>query len=123
MKSEKHSHLVETLIDGAQMYRGKLLDVRLDRVRLANGVESTREYVKHQGAVVVIPLLENGKMIFDLLHNLARTEDTTIIAVTHDLEIAGKTDQTFTLVDGKLEKKGMSNKRSVAQKLGIKNKQ
>ena len=65
MKSEKHSHLVETLIDGAQMYRGKLLDVRLDRVRLANGVESTREYVKHQGAVVVIPLLENGMMIFE----------------------------------------------------------
>ena len=60
-----HPHLVETLIEGAQMYRGKLLDVRLDRVRLANGVESTREYVRHQGAVVIIPLLDNGKMIFE----------------------------------------------------------
>jgi len=45
-----------------------------------------------------------GKMIFDLLHNLARTENTTIIAVTHDLGIAGKTDMTFTLKDGKLSK-------------------
>lgn len=46
-----------------------------------------------------------GKMIFDLLHKLSRSEDTTIIAVTHDLSIAGKTDMTFTLKDGKLEKK------------------
>ena len=45
---------------------------------------------------------ENGKMIFDLLHSLARKENTTIIVVTHDLEIAGKTDVTFTLKDGKL---------------------
>lgn len=43
-----------------------------------------------------------GKMIFDLLHSLARTENTTIIAVTHDLGIAGKTDASFTLKDGKL---------------------
>jgi ABC-type lipoprotein export system ATPase subunit len=41
-------------------------------------------------------------MIFDLLHNLAKSENTTIIAVTHDLTIAGKTDVTFTLSDGKL---------------------
>lgn len=45
-----------------------------------------------------------GKMIFDLLHNLARSENTTILVVTHDLDIAGRTDQTFTLTDGKLRK-------------------
>lgn len=45
---------------------------------------------------------QTGKMIFDLLHNLAKTENTTIIAVTHDLSIAGKTDVTFTLKDGKI---------------------
>lgn len=43
-----------------------------------------------------------GKMIFDLLHQLSRKEKTTIIVVTHDLEIAGKTDKTFKLDDGKL---------------------
>lgn len=48
---------------------------------------------------------ETGKKIFDLLHNLSRSENTTIIAVTHDLEIAGKTDKTFHLKDGKLIKK------------------
>jgi len=48
---------------------------------------------------------ENGKKIFNLLHNLARTQNTTIITVTHDLSIAGKTDVTFRLKDGKLDKK------------------
>lgn len=45
---------------------------------------------------------QTGKLIFDLLHSLSRTEDTTIIAVTHDLSIAGKTDKVFRLQDGKL---------------------
>lgn len=45
-----------------------------------------------------------GKMIFDLLHQLSRKENTTILVVTHDLEIAGKTDKTFRLDDGKLVK-------------------
>ena len=46
---------------------------------------------------------QTGKMIFDLLHNLAKTEQTTILAVTHDLSIAGKTDKTFKLKDGTLQ--------------------
>jgi putative ABC transport system ATP-binding protein len=45
---------------------------------------------------------QTGKMIFDLMHGLAKSENTTIVVVTHDLSIAGKTDQTFQLIDGKL---------------------
>lgn len=45
---------------------------------------------------------ETGKIIFDLLHNLTKTQNTTIIVVTHDLTIAGKTDKSFRLADGKL---------------------
>lgn len=43
-----------------------------------------------------------GKKVFDLLHNLSREQNTTVIVVTHDLEIAGKADKTFRLVDGKI---------------------
>jgi putative ABC transport system ATP-binding protein len=46
---------------------------------------------------------ETGKKIFNLLHNLSRKENTTILAVTHDLDIAGKTDRTFLLKDGKIQ--------------------
>ena len=45
---------------------------------------------------------QTGRMIFDLLHSLARTANTTIVVVTHDLGIAGKTDRTFQLHDGKI---------------------
>jgi len=45
---------------------------------------------------------ETGKRIFNLLHELSKSENTTIIVVTHDLSIAGKTDRTFKLQDGKL---------------------
>jgi len=45
---------------------------------------------------------ETGKKIFDLLHSLTRSEKVTIIAVTHDMDIAGKTDRTFRLKDGKI---------------------
>lgn len=45
-----------------------------------------------------------GKMIFELLHDLSRSKNVTIVAVTHDLEIAGKTDMSFQLKDGKLVK-------------------
>ncbi|HCH34347.1 MAG: ABC transporter related protein [Candidatus Saccharibacteria bacterium GW2011_GWC2_48_9] len=45
---------------------------------------------------------QTGKMVFDLLHTLAKQEKTTIIVVTHDLDIAGKTDRTFRLNDGKI---------------------
>ena len=47
---------------------------------------------------------QTGQMIFDLLHKLSRSENTTIVAVTHDLGIAGKTDRTFSLHDGRLVK-------------------
>lgn len=48
---------------------------------------------------------QTGAMIFKLLHELAKSENTTIIVVTHDLAVAGKTDKTFRLRDGKLVKK------------------
>ncbi|HUD20956.1 MAG TPA: ABC transporter ATP-binding protein [Candidatus Saccharimonadales bacterium] len=43
-----------------------------------------------------------GKIIIDLLKNLAKTEDTTILAVTHDEGIASKAEIVFRLKDGKL---------------------
>ncbi|MBP6035986.1 MAG: NUDIX hydrolase [Azonexus sp.] len=42
-----------------------MLEVRCDRVRLPNGAESIREYVVHPGAVVIIPVLDNGALLFE----------------------------------------------------------
>lgn len=67
MKSQKdeHRHLHEIQLESTQVYRGKLLDVRHDRIQLPDGKESAREYVMHPGAVLIIPLLDNGELIFE----------------------------------------------------------
>ena len=58
-------HLRETQLEGTQVFHGKLLDVRRDRVQLPNGQEATREYIVHQGAAVIIPVLDSGELIFE----------------------------------------------------------
>jgi len=45
-----------------------------------------------------------GKIIISLLKNLAKSEDTTIVAVTHDDGIAAQAEVSFRLRDGKLVK-------------------
>lgn len=58
-------HLKETLISSELVFDGKLLKVRKDRVRLPDGGESTREYFRHPGAVVIIPLLDDGRVLLE----------------------------------------------------------
>jgi ADP-ribose pyrophosphatase len=73
--SDNSAHLAETLIESSQVFKGSLLDVRLDRVRLPDGNEATREYVRHQGAVVIIPVQDDGELIFErqFRHPLGRS--------------------------------------------------
>ena len=58
-------HLKETLISSELVFDGRLLKVRKDRVRLPDGGESTREYFRHPGAVVIIPLLDDGRVLLE----------------------------------------------------------
>ena len=59
------SHLREDKIDSEQVFRGKLLDVRRDSVRLPNGGTATREYVVHPGAVLIVPMLDDGSLVVE----------------------------------------------------------
>lgn len=61
----EHPHLHEEQIDSRMVFSGCLLKVHSDRVRLPNGAESVREYIKHPGAVVILALLDNGKLLFE----------------------------------------------------------
>jgi ADP-ribose pyrophosphatase len=65
-KDEKH--LVETRVSGEQVFRGVLLDVRRDLVRLPDGSNATREYIVHPGAVVVVPVLDDGRLVLVRQH-------------------------------------------------------
>jgi ADP-ribose pyrophosphatase len=61
----KPDQLAETLLTSQQVYKGGFLDVRRDTVQLPGGKSTTREYVVHPGACVVIPLLDNGDVILE----------------------------------------------------------
>ena len=39
--------------------------MRRDRVRLPNGGEATREYVVHPGAVLIVPILPDGRLVLE----------------------------------------------------------
>ncbi len=58
-------HLRETLISSDLVYEGEFLKVRRDRVRLPDRSESVREYFRHPGAVVILPLLDDGKILLE----------------------------------------------------------
>ena len=47
------------------LFDGKVLHLYRDRVRLPSGAESEREYCRHIGAVCVIPLLADGRVIME----------------------------------------------------------
>ena len=50
----------EKRIDGEEKYRGVIVRVRLDRVRLCDGKLSRREVVEHPGGVCILPVDEQG---------------------------------------------------------------
>ena len=57
--------LIETKLSSDAVWDGKLLHVRCDRVRLPDGGEATREYVVHPGAVLIVPVLPDGRLVLE----------------------------------------------------------
>ncbi len=55
--------LEEKEMDSSRIYDGVLLKVWKDEVRLPNGNTSEREYIRHPGASVVLPVFENGDIM------------------------------------------------------------
>jgi ADP-ribose pyrophosphatase len=58
-------HLLETLLKSESLFEGSFLRAKRDTVRLSDGSTGTREYVVHPGAVVVIPLLDDGRVVIE----------------------------------------------------------
>jgi len=42
-----------------------MLSAKHDKVRLPDGSEGYREYVTHPGAVVIVPILDNGNLVLE----------------------------------------------------------
>jgi ADP-ribose pyrophosphatase len=61
--TDNDAHLVEKPLKQETLFEGNFLRARRDTVQLPNGHTSTREYIVHPGAVVVVPLLDDGRVL------------------------------------------------------------
>lgn len=59
------SHLKETKVDSIQVYDGHFLKVQRDTIRLPDGKTATREFIDHPGAVVILPVLDDGRILLE----------------------------------------------------------
>lgn len=58
-------HLREEPVSRTELLKGHFLHVVRDTVRLPSGLEATREYVLHPGAVMVVGLLDDGRVVME----------------------------------------------------------
>ena len=77
--------LIEKTKESTLIFDGKVVHLYRDTVTLPNGGESIREYVKHVGAVCVIPVTDSGDVILEKQYRYAVGE--TLIEIP-----AGKLD-------------------------------
>jgi ADP-ribose pyrophosphatase len=69
----------EERIASERVFDGKLVAVRVDRVRMPSGREATREVVEHPGAVAVLPVLDDGRLV--LVRQYRYAIDRTLLEV------------------------------------------
>jgi len=53
----------EKILSTKTLYEGRIFDVLLDEVELPSGRRTTREVVKHVGAVGLVPVLDDGRIV------------------------------------------------------------
>jgi len=61
-------HLVEARIASTSVYDGRFLKVFRDTVRLPDGHGAEREFVRHPGAVMIVPITDDGRLVVERQH-------------------------------------------------------
>jgi ADP-ribose pyrophosphatase len=57
--------LTEHFVSGELVFDGNLLKVRRDVVRLPDGSQGAREYIRHPGAVAIVALFDDGNVLLE----------------------------------------------------------
>lgn len=65
LEPDQNPQLAETKIDSRSVYQGSFLQVEKDTVKLPDGKLVTREYIKHPGAVVILPLFDDDSVLME----------------------------------------------------------
>ncbi len=61
-------HLTETRLSSETIFEGRAVRLEVDRVRLPDGTESVREVIRHPGAVVIVGLLADQRVVMIRQH-------------------------------------------------------
>jgi ADP-ribose pyrophosphatase len=64
-ESQDDAGLVEVRVSGETLHSGAFLTLNRDTVRLPDGKTAQREYVQHPGAVMIIPLFDDGRVLME----------------------------------------------------------
>lgn len=65
MNQDDDAHLTEHMLSSTRVYEGSFIRVQRDEVRLPDGKQATREYVLHPGAVMIVAVLPDGRLVLE----------------------------------------------------------
>jgi ADP-ribose pyrophosphatase len=69
----------EKTLNSKYIYKGKILNLRVDKVVLANGKKTTREIIEHYGAVAILPLIDEDKFL--LVRQFRKSVERTLLEI------------------------------------------
>ncbi len=61
-------HLVERRVRSDVVFQGSFLQVRRDEIRLPGGQPAFREHIVHPGAVMIVPIADDGQLVVERQH-------------------------------------------------------
>jgi len=67
--------LREHFVSGEEVFSGRLLKVRRDTVRMPGGKHATREYIRHPGAVAILPFTAKGAVVLERQYRYPNARD------------------------------------------------
>lgn len=62
---DDEAHLRERTVSTEPLFQGHFLHAVRDHVELPDGSRTTREFIVHPGAVMVVPLLDDGRVVLE----------------------------------------------------------
>jgi ADP-ribose pyrophosphatase len=68
VSTQADTHLTEITLTSERVFDGSFLHVQREQVRLPDGTTVPREFILHPGAVMVVPILDNGELIMERQH-------------------------------------------------------
>lgn len=61
----KDDGLIEKKVESVTVHEGKFLTLKRDTVELPDGKHATREFVEHPGAVMILPVFDDGRVLLE----------------------------------------------------------